>query len=201
MPMRESQLEWFTPVCLFGKHCDLCQLGVELLESFALDAQPRERHHRQCRVTLIVPKIKARGWCLKGGNNVSFMVAQSGVVPASHSIACVVAIAVGGDHCIWKIFARRICSTLDRLRFCGCWLRYSAWSTRNGQSWAHRLLKLQVCDQDSNLPISGLRMGVREIAHLADFASLFIGFLWPLWDGRGQTFADKIMGTTVTRKQ
>nr|WP_269420743.1 RDD family protein [Bifidobacterium mellis] len=77
----------------------------------------------------------------------------------------------------------------------------SAWSARNGQSWAHRLLKLQVCDQDSNLPISGLRMGVREIAHLADFASLFIGFLWPLWDGRGQTFADKIMGTTVTRKQ
>lgn len=76
-----------------------------------------------------------------------------------------------------------------------------AWSTRNGQSWAHRLLKLQVCDQDSNLPISGLRMGVREMAHLADFASLFIGFLWPLWDGRGQTFADKIMGTTVTRKQ
>ena len=77
----------------------------------------------------------------------------------------------------------------------------SAWSARNGQSWAHRLLKLQVCDQDSNLPISVLRMGVREIAHLADFASLFIGFLWPLWDGRGQTFADKIMGTTVTRKQ
>ena len=77
----------------------------------------------------------------------------------------------------------------------------SAWSTRNGQSWAHRLLKVQVCDQDSNLPISGLRMGVREIAHLADFASLLIGFLWPLWDGRGQTFADKIMGTTVTSKQ
>jgi len=37
----------------------------------------------------------------------------------------------------------------------------SAWSTRNGQSWAHRLFKVQVCDQNSNLPISGLRMGVR----------------------------------------
>lgn len=124
MPMRESPPEWFTPVCLFGKHCDLFQLGVELPESFALDAQPRERHHRQCRATLVIPRIKARGWYLKGGNNVSFMVAQSGVVPASHSIACVVAIAIGGDHCIWKIFARRICSTLNRLRFCGCCLRY-----------------------------------------------------------------------------
>ncbi|MFT8443416.1 RDD family protein (plasmid) [Bifidobacterium fermentum] len=77
----------------------------------------------------------------------------------------------------------------------------SSWSTRNGQSWAHRLLKIQICDQDSNLPISGLRMGVREIAHLADFTSLFIGFLWPLWDGRGQTFADKNKGTTVTCKR
>lgn len=77
----------------------------------------------------------------------------------------------------------------------------SAWSTRNGQSWAHRLLKIQVCDQDSNLPISSLRMGVREIAHLSDFALLFIGFLWPLWDDRGQTFADKIVGTIVISKR
>ena len=123
MPMLESRPEWFTLGCLFGKHCDLLQLGVELLESFVLDAQPRERHHRQCRTTLVVPKIKARGWCLRGGNNVCFMVARSGVVPASRSIACVVAIAVGGDHYIWKIFARRICSILDRLRFCGCCLR------------------------------------------------------------------------------
>lgn len=201
MPMRESRPEWFTPVCLFGKHCDLLQLGVELLESFVLDAQSRERHHRQCRTTLVIPKIKARGWCLKGGNNVSFMVTQSGVVPASHSIACVVAIAVGGDHCIWKIFARRICSILDRLRFCGCCLRdfrmvHAQWAILGAPSPQASGMR-----QDSNLPISGLRMGVREIAHLADFASLFIGFLWPLWDGRGQTFADKIMGTTVTRKQ
>jgi hypothetical protein len=37
-------------------------------------------------------------------------------------------------------------------------------------------------------------MGVREIAHLVGFTSLFIGFLWPLWDDRGQTFADKDHG-------
>ena len=30
----------------------------------------------------------------------------------------------------------------------------SSWSTRNGQSWAHRLLRIQVLDQDSNLSIS-----------------------------------------------
>ena len=73
----------------------------------------------------------------------------------------------------------------------------SACSTRKGQTWSHHLLGLRVVDRDSNLPISGVRMGLREIAHCVDFASCFIGFLWPLWDNKGQTFADKIMKTTV----
>ncbi|WP_347011841.1 RDD family protein [Bifidobacterium dentium] len=73
----------------------------------------------------------------------------------------------------------------------------SSWSTRNGRSWAHRLLRIQVLDQDSNLSISGMRMGIREVAHLADFVSPFIGFLWPLWDDGGRTFADKIVRTIV----
>lgn len=58
----------------------------------------------------------------------------------------------------------------------------SACSTRNGQAWSHHFLGLQVVDQYSNLPISGVRMGLREIAHCVDFVPCFIGFLWPLWD-------------------
>lgn len=73
----------------------------------------------------------------------------------------------------------------------------SACSTRNGQAWSHHFLGLQVVDQYSNLPISGVRMGLREIAHCVDFVPCFIGFLWPLWDTKGQTFADKIMRTTM----
>ena len=76
----------------------------------------------------------------------------------------------------------------------------SALSTRNGQSWGHRIMRLQVVDQDSGMPISGSRMGLREFAHLADIVSLGIGFFWPLWDGRGQTFADKIAKTMVIAK-
>ena len=45
----------------------------------------------------------------------------------------------------------------------------SACSTRNGQAWSHHFLGLQVVDQYSNLPISGVRMGLREIAHCVDF--------------------------------
>jgi uncharacterized RDD family membrane protein YckC len=30
-----------------------------------------------------------------------------------------------------------------------------------------------------------------------DAIPFFIGFLWPLWDRRRQTFADKLLGTVV----
>lgn len=39
---------------------------------------------------------------------------------------------------------------------------------------------------------------VRELAHVLD-AVLYLGFLWPLWDARAQTFADKAVSTVVVR--
>jgi Mce-associated membrane protein len=41
------------------------------------------------------------------------------------------------------------------------------------------------------------RLLVRELAHLLDTASLFLGWLWPLWDQRRRTFADLLVGTEV----
>ena len=40
---------------------------------------------------------------------------------------------------------------------------------------------------------------VRQIVHIVDLLPLLIGFLWPLWDDKKQTFADKIMGTIVVK--
>ncbi|MEU4452195.1 RDD family protein [Nocardioides sp. NPDC023903] len=37
---------------------------------------------------------------------------------------------------------------------------------------------------------------VRQLLHVLD-AFCFIGYLWPLWDDKRQTFADKIVGTLV----
>ncbi|MEZ0065383.1 putative RDD family membrane protein YckC [Streptacidiphilus sp. MAP12-20] len=39
---------------------------------------------------------------------------------------------------------------------------------------------------------------VREIAHVLD-GICCIGYLWPLWDAKKQTFADKIMNTVVAK--
>jgi len=40
-------------------------------------------------------------------------------------------------------------------------------------------------------------MGLREMAHIVDWAPLRIGFLWPLWDKNNQTFVDKFVNTIV----
>ncbi len=37
----------------------------------------------------------------------------------------------------------------------------------------------------------------RAFVHIVDSIPCDIGYLWPLWDSKNQTFADKIMGTVV----
>jgi Mce-associated membrane protein len=43
------------------------------------------------------------------------------------------------------------------------------------------------------------RLMARDFAHLLDTATLFIGWLWPLWDSRNRTFADLLLRTEVRR--
>jgi uncharacterized RDD family membrane protein YckC len=38
---------------------------------------------------------------------------------------------------------------------------------------------------------------VRGLAHFLDAVACYIGYLWPLWDAKRQTFADKVCGTVV----
>ncbi|MCX2934366.1 RDD family protein [Mycobacterium sp. CVI_P3] len=43
------------------------------------------------------------------------------------------------------------------------------------------------------------RLLLRDLAHLLDTAAVFLGWLWPLWDARGRTFADLLARTEVHR--
>ncbi|MCH9668588.1 MAG: RDD family protein [Actinomycetia bacterium] len=47
--------------------------------------------------------------------------------------------------------------------------------------------------------VSVWRIVLRELAHLLDTLTLFVGWLWPLWDRRHRTFADMVVGTEVRR--
>ena len=50
----------------------------------------------------------------------------------------------------------------------------------------------------SGEPAGSARLLLRDVAHLLDTATLFVGWLWPLWDGRNRTFADLLLRTEVT---
>ena len=67
---------------------------------------------------------------------------------------------------------------------------------RTGQSIGKRVTKIKLIGEGSNAPIGPGNACIRDLVHLLD-ALTVAGYLWPLWDGRRQTFADKIMKTIV----
>ena len=65
-----------------------------------------------------------------------------------------------------------------------------------GWSLGRALLGIDVVQQDGTAVGLG-RLMLRELAHLLDTLSVFVGWLWPLWDSRRRTFADLLLQTEV----
>ena len=59
------------------------------------------------------------------------------------------------------------------------------------------VMGIKLVKADTGLPIGGGMSFVRQLAHILDGLPCYLGFLWPLWDAKRQTFADKIIGTYV----
>jgi uncharacterized RDD family membrane protein YckC len=80
----------------------------------------------------------------------------------------------------------------------GIWI-YNRWimQGRTGQSWGKQALGLKLLRMDNGQPIGAGMCLAREFAHLLDSLPCYIGFLWPIWDNRRQTFADKVLNTVV----
>jgi uncharacterized RDD family membrane protein YckC len=79
------------------------------------------------------------------------------------------------------------------------WLVYDRWILGGqGQSWGKKLLGLRLIKEETGQPIGAGMAFVRDILHVVDSICL-IGFLFPLWDAKRQTFSDKILGTVVTK--
>ena len=67
---------------------------------------------------------------------------------------------------------------------------------RTGQSIGKKAMGIRLVDEHTGQPIGAGMAFVRDLAHTLDgFA--YIGYLWPLWDDKRQTFADKILNTVV----
>jgi uncharacterized RDD family membrane protein YckC len=94
-------------------------------------------------------------------------------------------------------------STLGLASFIITWLlsiAYLVWNYgyrqgTTGSSIGKSIMKFKVVSEKTGQPIGfGLSI-VRQLAHIIDGAICYIGYLFPLWDAKRQTIADKIMTT------
>jgi uncharacterized RDD family membrane protein YckC len=66
-----------------------------------------------------------------------------------------------------------------------------------GQSLGKKALGLMLVSEETGQPIGTLNAFLRDICHAVDGVICGVGYLFPLWDVKRQTIADKIMKTVV----
>jgi uncharacterized RDD family membrane protein YckC len=78
------------------------------------------------------------------------------------------------------------------------WSIYNRWYMGGqGQSLGKKVLGLMLVSEETGQPIGTLNAFLRDICHIVDGIICYVGFLFPLWDAKRQTLADKIMKTVV----
>jgi uncharacterized RDD family membrane protein YckC len=81
------------------------------------------------------------------------------------------------------------------------WTAYNRWiiAGRTGQSLGKRATKIRLIGEETNAPIGAMNAFIRDLVHILDALTL-VGYLWPLWHDRKQTFADQVMRTVVVNE-
>jgi uncharacterized RDD family membrane protein YckC len=79
-------------------------------------------------------------------------------------------------------------------------LAYVVWNNgyrqgTTGSSIGKSAMKFKVVSEVTGQPIGFGMSVVRQLAHIVDQLICYIGYLFPLWDAKRQTLADKIMTT------
>ncbi|MEX0427968.1 RDD family protein [Nocardioides sp. DS6] len=68
---------------------------------------------------------------------------------------------------------------------------------RTGYSIGKGVLGIKLVKESTGRPVGPWLALGRQILHILDELPCYLGFLWPLWDQKRQTFADKVVGTVV----
>ncbi len=81
-------------------------------------------------------------------------------------------------------------------------ISFSIWQLivqgRTGQTIGKRRLGIRLVAEATGQPLGPWLSIGRQLVHVLDSYS-YVGYLWPLWDVKKQTFADKILHTIVVR--
>jgi len=64
-----------------------------------------------------------------------------------------------------------------------------------GASVGKSVMKFMVVSERTWQPVGFGQSLIRQLAHVLDVVICYVGYLFPIWDAKRQTFADKIMST------
>jgi uncharacterized RDD family membrane protein YckC len=68
---------------------------------------------------------------------------------------------------------------------------------RTGATIGKKMVGIRLISEGTGRPIGGWLCLGRMFVHTIDGAVLYLGYLWPLWDAKRQTWTDKVLGTVV----
>ncbi|WP_221347818.1 RDD family protein [Streptomyces beigongshangae] len=70
---------------------------------------------------------------------------------------------------------------------------------RTGQTIGKKALGIRLLRESDGQPLGVGMAFVRRLAHFLDSIACYLGWLWPLWDSKKQTFADKVCSSVVVK--
>ncbi|MBA2465113.1 MAG: RDD family protein [Nocardioidaceae bacterium] len=68
---------------------------------------------------------------------------------------------------------------------------------RTGWSIGKQVVGIRLISEQTGQPLGAGMTFVRLLAHFLDSLACYLGWLWPLWDQKRQTFADKLLRSVV----
>lgn len=77
------------------------------------------------------------------------------------------------------------------------WQCYQEGTT--GQTVGKKAVGIRLLREADGRPLGFGMAFVRRLAHFLDSVACYIGWLWPLWDSKKQTFADKVCSSVVVK--
>lgn len=90
-------------------------------------------------------------------------------------------------------------ASVDRVLSLIGWLILSFLVGSTGRTPGMAAVGIKLVRDRDGRPLGGGMGIVRWICHIIDTIAILIGWFWPLWDAKRQTFADKIVSTVVLR--
>ncbi|MEU8681542.1 RDD family protein [Streptomyces sp. NPDC048611] len=94
-----------------------------------------------------------------------------------------------------------ICTVLAALIAMGAGIFLLVKEGNTGQTPGKKALNIRVVKETTGQPLGFGMAFVRKLCHALDGPLCGLGFWWPLWDEKAQTFADKIVGSVVVKTQ